>query len=464
MKTEHDNRASRVHWYEGMFMQPHHFQMGDRQRAVEDLEKIQASQDFWWGVSDLKINQIALSGYRIKIDSGRFRLKDGTWINLPENAYAEERSFEDLHSKGNDSMAVWVGIRRPEPHLPIVHELGEDNTGAVRTHVIRETQVYDENTGENEKTVQARLWNVRIFIGSTPGDQYEAMKIGELSLSASNRPEFNGDVSSAFLNIGASGFLMERIRNMVVKLNNQAAFLQKELATRRIVLISNPEKVVTYLLRLQVTGSFGLVLKQLVISGQTHPFQVYLELIRLAGNLVALSPETPLIIPDYDHDNAGQLMNKLIGDIEGMIEGDVAVDYDERAFEFSKGGHRCRLDKKWMHKEANEVSTFYLCITADHSDDHVDKMLSHFNVKIGPPSRMQDIKRMRTQGIGCRRIRRIPSGLPDRNGLHYYQLDFSRKSDFWEDLNRDMMLVIDGILVEDIGGMSLYVYLRKGTA
>jgi type VI secretion system protein ImpJ len=459
--TDHDNSAAQVHWHEGMFLYPHHLQMSTRQKEVEDFQKIQACQSFWWGISEMKINKTALAGYRFKIDTARLRLKDGTWIHIPENAYAEEMSFEDLYEKGLDSMTVWVGVRRAEPYTPMVHELGKDNTGTVRTYVLRETNVWDDSTGDNKKTIQTRLWNVRVFVGSPPGDQYESMQIGDLSWSSSNRPEFSMDKSTPFLSIDASAFLSERLRNMIVRLNNQAAFLQKEMAARRIVLNTNPARVIENLLRLQISGSFGLTLKHLMAVGKIHPFQIYLELIRLAGNLVALSPEMPFLPPDYDHDNAGQVMNKLIRDIEGMIDGSVVVDYDDRAFEFLEGRHQCRLDREWLDNASDFNSAFYLCIVSDQSDDHVDKMLSHFNVKIGPPSRIQDIRRMRTQGMPCERIRRVPAGLPDRSGLHYYKLDFSRRSEFWEGLNQDLMLVIDGISVDDISGMNLYVYLRK---
>ena len=464
MRRENDNRAGQVHWYEGMFLQSHHFQMSDRHRASEFFENIQATQPFHWGVAELKMNETALAGYRIKLEQARFRLKDGTWIHLPENAHAEECIFEDLHGKGLEAMDVWVGIRRPEPYSPLIHDLGEDNTGTVRTHVLRETRVYDENTGENEKTVQVRLWNVRVFVGAKPGDQYESMRIGELSLSESNRPEFKSDFTAAFLNIGASTYLTERLRNLEVRLNNQAAFLKKEMAARRIVLNTDPTRVIENLLRLQVSGSFGLSLKQMTAVGEIHPFPIYLELCRLAGNLSALSPDTPLAVPDYDHDHCGDVISKLISAVEEMVDGNVVVDYVHREFEFTDGCHKCRLDREWLEENSEKEGAFYLCITSGNPEDHVDNMLSNLSVKIGPPSRIQDIMLMRTQGMACRRIRRIPAGLPDRSGLHYFQLDFSRRSDFYEDLCRDLMLVIDGISVEDISGMGLYVYIRKDKA
>ena len=82
------------------------------------------------------------------------------------------------------------------------------------------------------------------------------------------------------------------------------------------------------------------------------------------------------------------------------------------------------------------------------SEANVDTMLSDYRVKIGPPSRIDEMLIARTRGLNCQRLRRIPSGLPDRSGLHYFQIDLSRRSEFWQDMCRDLLLVIHGIPVE----------------
>ena len=95
MKEGIDSGFSEVHWYEGMFLLPHHYQTARRRDAQLNYEKTMSVTPWWWGVADLQINSIALSGNRIKVDRGVIRLKDGTWLNIPDNAYAEEKSFED---------------------------------------------------------------------------------------------------------------------------------------------------------------------------------------------------------------------------------------------------------------------------------------------------------------------------------------------------------------------------------
>jgi len=462
VKRDIESETADIHWYEGMFLLPHHHQTVTRRSLMLEREKTISVNPFWWGIVDLQINATALSGNRLKVDRAVLRLKDGTWLNIPDNAYAAEKSFtEDLHHL-DETLNVWFAVRRPEPHRPIVHNLGEETHGMPRTFVLKENKIADENSGENEQIIQSRLWNVQIEVGEKPGDEYESLKIGELTWSSAKQPIFRNSYIPPLLNVAASEFLRDRAKNLVVKLTNQATFLQGELAAKRIALTSDPMRVLANLSRLQISSSYGLVLQQLLNVDHTHPFQLYLELIRLAGELVSVQPDVVLDIPPYNHDNIGGIMETVMKLVERMIEGGVVVDYIHRRFEIEGDQRVCRIDRDWLDPESGAMVHIYLCITTDMTEQNVDAMLSDYRVKISPPSRIDDLLISRIRGIACQRLRRIPSGLPDKTGMHYFQMDLSNKSEFWQDLYQDLSLVIHGIPVEITSDISLYVHVEKG--
>jgi type VI secretion system protein ImpJ len=462
VKRDIESETADIHWYEGMFLLPHHHQTATRRSLMVEREKTTSISPFCWGIVDLHINAAALSGNRVKVDRAVLRLKDGTWLNIPDNAYAAEKSFADNLDKLDESLDIWFAVRRPEPHRPLVHELGQETQGMPRTFVLKENSVADENSGENPQVIQSRLWNVQIEVGDKPGDEYEALKIGELTWSSSKLPIFVNTYIPPLLNVAASEFLRDRAKNVVVKLTNQATFLQGELAAKRIALTSDPMRVLANLSRLQISSSYGLVLQQLLNVDHTHPFQLYLELIRLAGELVSVQPEIALDIPPYNHDNLGLVMETVMKLVERMIEGGVVVDYIHRRFEIEGDQRVCRVDKDWIDPEPGSMVHIYLCITTDMTEQNVDAMLSDYRVKIAPPSKIDDLLISRTRGLSCQRLRRIPSGLPDKTGLHYFQMDLSNDSEFWQDLCRDLALVIHGIPVEITSDISLYVHVEKG--
>lgn len=457
-----ETESAEIHWYEGMLMQPHHFQTQQRRSSMVGREKMMHLAACCWGIADLQINATALAGFRIKVDRAVLCLKDGTWLNVPNNAYAEERGFMDIAGQLDECVPVWFSIKRTEPNRPLVHPLNETNKGLPRPFVLKENTIVDENSGENGQVIQSRLWNVQITFGPHPGDQFEALKVGELVWSSAKQPIFNPTYIPPLLNIGASAYLRDRVKNVVVKIRNQATFLQGELVSKRISLTADPIRVLANLTRLQMMASYSLVLQQLLNMNQTHPFPLYLELVRLFGELIVLYPDTPLEVPAYDHDNLRHVMETVIKLVERMVEGGVVVDYLHRRFEVDGERRYCRIDKEWLDPEPNVRVIAYLCINTDMPESGVDAMLSDYRVKIGPPSRIDEMLMARTRGLNCQRLRRIPSGLPDRSGLHYFQVDLSRNSEFWQDLFRDLLLVIHGIPVDVTEDISLYVHIEKG--
>lgn len=456
------SETAEIHWYEGMFLLPHHYQAASRRNQMLQQEKVTTLGSWWWGIGDLQINSAALAGYRIKVDRAVIRLKDGTWINIHENAYLAETSFEDNLSQLDDSLPVWFAVKRPEPQRPLVHELGEESKGVPRPYVLKENKIADENSGENEQVILARLFNVLVFFGDHPGDKYEAIQVGRMSWSSSKQPVFQQDYIPALLHIAASSYLRERIKNVIVKLGNQATFLQGEMAAKRISLTADPMRALGNFSRLQLSASYSQVLQQMLNVDHTHPYHLYLEFVRLAGELIALYPDIKLNILPYDHDNIGNVMESIMKLIEQMIEGGVVVDYIHRRFEIEGDQRLCRIDKEWLDPEHGTTVHTYLCIVSEMAEAQVDAMLSDYRVKIAPPSKMEELIISRTRGLSCQRLRRIPSGLPDTGDLHYYQLDISRNSEFWQELCRDLFLVIYGIPVDASSDISMYVHIEPG--
>lgn len=457
-----ESASAEVHWYEGMLMQPHHFQTQQRRQTMLGREKRMHMETCGWGIADLQVNPTALAGFRFKVDSATLCLKEGTWLNIPNNAALEECGLEEIAAQLDGGVPVWFAVKRPEAHRPLVHAMEETTRGIPRPYVLREHVIVDENSGENGQIIQSRLHNVQISFGPHPGDQFEAMKVGELVWSSAKQPVFNPAYIPPLLNLAASPYLRDRVKNLLVKIRNQAAFLQGEMVSKRISLTTDPLRVLANLTRLQIMASYALVLQQMLNINQTHPFALYLELVRLLGELIVLYPDTSLDIPPYDHDNLGPVMDFILKTIERMVEGGVVVDYIHRRFEVDGERRYCRIDREWLDPPPNVRVIVYLCINTEMPESSVDAMLSDYRVKIGPPSRIDEMLIARTRGLNCQRLRRIPSGLPDRSGLHYFQVDLSRSCEFWQDLFRDLMLVIHGIPVDVTEDISLYVHVEKG--
>ncbi|MBF0232051.1 MAG: type VI secretion system baseplate subunit TssK [Desulfamplus sp.] len=445
-----------LNWYEGMFLQSHHFQTSHNRMLMQNKEQI-VTTPCWWGLSSLTVDKDALQRFYFIINRGVLRLFDGTWVSIPGNAVVSAKSFKEEFSK-KDGLSVWLGIKRYDPNVSSVHQLGEDAIGTSRIFVTREVEVEDENVGGNQQAIQVKLFNLLLFFGASPGDQYEVIKIAEIIRSPQTDlimldPVFIPPV----INIGAAPGLKEKVKNLVVHLQNQTSYLRREVSEKKNLISSDPTKILSILLRTQIVASFSCVIGQLQTMDETHPLQLYLELARLAGSLASISPEVPLDIPEYNHNNLTVVMERLLSLIWNMLEGGVMPEYIKREFEIQQKHRICRIDRQWLDNEY----AVYLCVKTDMPETQLDSILSDVRVKIGPSSRIDELLSERRRGLSCPRIRRVPLGLQDRSGFHYFRVDLTRNSEFWEDFYRDLIFEIRGIPSNVLPDMTLFVHIAK---
>jgi type VI secretion system protein ImpJ len=263
------------------------------------------------------------------------------------------------------------------------------------------------------------------------------------------------------LNIGAAPSLVEKLRNIVIELNNQSASLQGSV--ENLQKIDNPQKMISGFFNLQVVSSFGPVLEMLCRTEEAHPAQVYLELARLAGALTPVSPEIIPKIPKYDHGNIGEAMDVLMGTILRMLKGGIAPEYIERPFEIDierRDIRVCSIDQEWLMSE----HAIYIGIDTEISEMRVDAILNDRRVKIGPPSKMKELTDRRIRGIRVmpeNRVANVPIGLAHFGNRFYYQLEISKYQSLAQDLLNDLKLEIRGIPAEEIPNMKLYVHVKS---
>src|SRR5436305_1603504 len=74
-----------VHWHEGMFLRPHHFQAA--QRHFLHLANLGEKWDlnYNWGLHAVALDRDALANNRLVVRAVQARFHDGTLISIPED-------------------------------------------------------------------------------------------------------------------------------------------------------------------------------------------------------------------------------------------------------------------------------------------------------------------------------------------------------------------------------------------
>src|SRR5262249_36505791 len=107
-----------VHWHEGMFIRPQHFQAA--QRHWNHLVDRGARFDlhYNWGLRSVELDLDALGNFRAVIRSLRARFRDGTLVSIPDDGLLPTLDLKEAF-QDRSNLTLYVGV-------PVLH-LGRAN-------------------------------------------------------------------------------------------------------------------------------------------------------------------------------------------------------------------------------------------------------------------------------------------------------------------------------------------------
>src|SRR5581483_6807828 len=181
--------ARAVHWHEGMFIRPHHFQAA--QRHALHLGRRGGKWDVHhnWGLRDVALDTEALANYRCVVRGLSARLRDGTAVVIPEDG---ELAPVDLKGALEEAPAVTAFLAVPVVNLSKANVSG-DGAGDGARYRVDAQELEDENSGVNPQPVLVRLLNVRLLLSTDDHTGYEVLPVARFvkSSQAGARPQLD---------------------------------------------------------------------------------------------------------------------------------------------------------------------------------------------------------------------------------------------------------------------------------
>src|SRR5262245_49415880 len=103
-----------VHWHEGMFLRPHHFQAAQRYQAREAHRSHRWDVHHNWGLRHIELDRDALANNRLVVRELHARLRDGTQVAVPEDG---DLAPLDLKVALERAASVTVYLAVPSLHV-----------------------------------------------------------------------------------------------------------------------------------------------------------------------------------------------------------------------------------------------------------------------------------------------------------------------------------------------------------
>ncbi|HWL93909.1 MAG TPA: type VI secretion system baseplate subunit TssK [Phycisphaerae bacterium] len=441
------NFWTEVHWSEGMFLRPHHLQAG--QRWLENLVRtgIDSTRPFAWGFTELQVASEPLENFTLRLDRCHLRLKDGTWIRIPENTEVDPLNFKDSLEQGRGQLDVFLGI----PAMQEVRansvslENPEASNGTPRFEPFPFTK-RDENTGENPQIVYMRRIRGRLFTQFDDMTGFEIIRLGRIKRTdrAGALPEMDDLGAGPLLAVQSDAGISKMIRSLADQIEAKDEVLAREAKEHRMMFTDGVAANTEHLLKLHVLNEVRAGMKAMMQCPVLHPFEIFSAYARLVGHLSVFHDDlVPMDIPAYDHDRPTESLERLRARIVVLLEAMRPIAYVERPFSLKKDetgreGLEVELDRKWI----DDNSEMFVALISDELD--INELYNHIyqklDMKLASPTRSRKIHNIAVRGLGLQ-IKSVPAGvLPRRQSLHYFKVDKTigpDRTDYWKECEQE---------------------------
>jgi type VI secretion system protein ImpJ len=429
-----------VHWAEGLFLQPHHFQAADRRLREEITLSESWFEGYAYGLRKIEIDDEALANWRIVLRACHCRFQDGTHVRIPEDANLNAIDLPKTIFDRQDRVMIYIGISRLR--------LGRKNAAIANgenvncRYLVETVEVEDENDPGNPQSLSVRWPNVKLLVGDQELAGYEVLPVMRLrrGAMAESVPEIDRDYIPPILACDAWKFLQEEILSGIYnQVGTSAERLAAQIVDRGIAFESGHREDLEHIFELHSLNSTLGWLANLPFVRGIHPLTAYMELCRAVGMLSIFRPERRMPeVPRYDHDDLGMCFHTIWRIFRDRPTGPEPII--KRPFIGAGLQLQVRLEREWL----TPGWIFFIGVDSKLGYDQVVSLLDgQLNMKVGSTREVDAIFARGRSGVGLIPEKDAPRALPGKTWAYW---KVNRDSSSWKDADETLTL---GVRIND---------------
>jgi len=441
-----------VHWHEGMFLRPQHFQAAQRHFLQVSDRSTKWDLHYNWGIRQIEADEDALANYRLVIRRLQARLHNGTPIAVPEDGSLPMFDLKDAFGREN-AVTVYLAVPTLQLSRRNLAAAGEADGGR---YLVETLQLEDENTGLNPQPVDVRRLNLKLLLSTQDHSGYDVLPIARIKRAdrAEAVPQLDESYIPPLLACDAwkpleAGILQQTFDRLGRKLE----LLSSQVVSRGMTFDSQGQgdRLLFEQLRIINEAHAGLGIE--AFAQGVHPFAMYLELCKLVGRLAILSAQRrPPELPKYDHDDLGTCFWRVKQHIDALLDIVVEPDYKERPFVGAGLRMQVALEPAWLESGWQ----MYVGVQGSLPPEQCVHLLTRgLDMKIGSSDRVDEIFRLGQAGLRFNYTNHPPRALPAQPGLVYFQVDRGSQTEEWDRVQRSLTLAVrlnENLIVSNIQG------------
>ncbi|MBV9391977.1 MAG: type VI secretion system baseplate subunit TssK [Verrucomicrobia bacterium] len=428
-----------IHWHEGLFLLPHHLQRLQRSLNENSSAERRLAWTYPYGLIDARLSNDELENMRLRFDRLHAIMPSGQEVRYPQEAELPvidiKRTYE---SRGR--FIVYLGV--PLWFSTRANCFAPGETADVRSKIlyrIAETEVADENSGENVRSMLERRVNARLILENDDFSDLEVIPLFRVTRAAGEDvglpkrdPEFVGPC----LVLGGSATLRELVRELTSQVLASRQELVVQVSRGGFSIDTLRGLQFEQIMRLRTLNRFGARLGALADITNIPPFEIYLQLRELLGELAALHPDRDLYdSAPYQHDNPYPCFDELAAKIRQLLKGSVAPSFLKVSFIESNGFLKGALNDEHFLRP----SDYFLGIRTKEDP----RALAHL---VEDPDRFklmpESMANRAIRGVVLKEERFPPLELPAQSNLYYFRLLRGESARSWQQIQTEKTAVV----------------------
>ncbi|MFA6412758.1 MAG: type VI secretion system baseplate subunit TssK [Syntrophales bacterium] len=444
-----------VFWYQGLFLQPQHFQWQDLHDQYRLYPLQNYLQPYFWGLGQLRIQEESLKNQMFEILEMQILFRDGTWIVFPGTGDVQPRSFKGIWTEMDKPFNIYLGLRKWNPRGGNVTVLkNPDDLSGVATRFASPADPEEtKDLHQSGPSAQIKFLShvLRIFWENEvegAGD-YELLPLAQL--------EFNGNeiiLSPTYippvLSIASSDILAGLVKGIREEVTLRCSVLEeykhpKLNQTAQAAQDSDESNYMVFLLALRALIRYVPLLHHHTEgSPHVHPWTVYGILRSLVGELSAFTDRIDALgrlkdgtelLPPYRHDQLGSCFQEVKILIDELLNG-IMIGAENVIHLIREGDYFRALIPVETFDNRN---LFYLMLRSSVNKEEWEQTIQHM-VKISSAERLPILIKRALPGMPLDQITILPPGLPRRPDSTYFRLE--RSNTEWSEIQKQQNICL----------------------
>ena len=292
-----------------MHLSQQHFQT--QNRYVEDTIAVALGQLLFepYGLTSIALDEAALQNGSAALRYAKGILSDGLAFDMPDSdAPPEARDIASAFLPTQLSELLFLAIA---PQRAETSNVGESNDPRTRFAVERR-MMRDAVNGAAEHAVDVGRKKFRLVLEHEPHDDVVRLPIARIRRDGAGHFISDPDFVPPCTKISGSRRLLDLLSRTVDRIDEKGESLANErAASRRSVADYAANEVANFWL-LHTLRSHSSLLRHHLVTRESHPERVFLDLARLVGALSTFALNTsPRDVPRYDHEHLTECFDEL---------------------------------------------------------------------------------------------------------------------------------------------------------